>query len=156
MEIPFIPDITTFIFFVHIPVADYQNLYQTKQMNKKFLVSVIAAFILLSAAFYGLKVYAPAYRYTTLMVGNIIMAALCVGSYLLVIRQLNSRPAAFVRGVYSSSFLKLMVCMIGILAYVLINRPNIHKPTVFVLFGIYAVYSAIETVLLSKQAREAK
>jgi len=125
-------------------------------MNKKFLLSIVIAFIILSIAFYALKIYVPAYRFVTLMTGNVIMAALSVSSYLMIAKQMDNRPAAFVRGVYGSSFLKLMVCMIGILVYVLINRPDIHKPTVFMLFGIYAVYTSIETVLLSKQAREAK
>jgi Ca2+/Na+ antiporter len=55
-----------------------------------------------------------------------------------------------VRGVYSASFLKLMVCMVSLLVYVMLNRATIHKPTVFVLFGIYAVYTIAETILLSR------
>jgi len=68
-------------------------------------------------------------------------------------KQVDSRPQAFVRGVYSASFLKLMVCMVSILVYVLLNRTHIHKPSVFVLFGIYAVYTVVETWVLSKRVR---
>jgi hypothetical protein len=125
-------------------------------MSKTFLATIIVVFILLSAIFYAMKVYAPAYRYIVLMTGNIIMASLSVVTYIMITRQIDNRPQAFVRGVSSASFLKLMVCMISILAYVLINKSNIHKPTVFVLLGIYAVYSVTETILLSKQARAMK
>lgn len=125
-------------------------------MNKKFLAAILIAFVVLSIVFFLMKTYMPAFRFSVLMTGNTIMAALSLGSYLLIMGQMDSKPSAFVRGVTSASFLKLMVCMIGLLAYVLINKPDIHKPTVFALFGIYIIYTAIETALLSKQAREAK
>jgi Ca2+/Na+ antiporter len=44
--------------------------------------------------------------------------------------------------------------MTAMLIYIVINRDTIHKPSVFVLFGIYAVYTAIETVILSKTAKK--
>jgi len=79
---------------------------------------------------------------------------LSLGTFLLVEKQVDGRPQVFVRSVYSASFLKLMVCMVSILVYVLLNRANIHKPTVYVLFGIYATYTITETWLLSKLVRD--
>jgi hypothetical protein len=95
----------------------------------------------------------PQYRFNVMMGANIIMAVLSLTSFFLVTRELKNRPQAFVRGVYSGTFLKLLVCMASVLLYVLFNKPDIHKPTLFILFGIYAVYSIIETTLLSKIAR---
>jgi hypothetical protein len=46
--------------------------------------------------------------------------------------------------------------MTAILVYVLMFRSNVHKPSVFVLFGIYAVYTILETWALSKMARKDK
>jgi Ca2+/Na+ antiporter len=46
--------------------------------------------------------------------------------------------------------------MASIMIYALLNKKDIHKPTLFILFGIYAVYTAVETWLLSRQAREVK
>ena len=123
-------------------------------MKKQFIFAIVTIFIVLSVVFLGLKTYAPVYQFSALETGNIIMAALSLITYLLVDRQLDSRPQAFIRSVYSASFLKLMVCMISILVYVLLNRANIHKPSVFVLFGIYAVYTIVETWLLSKLVRD--
>jgi hypothetical protein len=125
-------------------------------MKKYFIVVVVILFLILSAVFYSMKTWAPEYRFGVLMAGNVIMAILTVVSYALVKAQVNKRGEAFVRGVYSSSFLKLFVCIGAVLAYALINKPNVHKPTLFVLFGIYAVYSVIETLLMSKMARTAK
>jgi len=96
----------------------------------------------------------PGYQLYVLETGNVIMAALSLSSYLLVQRSLSNNPQAFVRGVSGASFLKLMVCMVSILVYVLLNRTHIHKPSVFILFGIYAVYTIMETILLSKLVRE--
>jgi len=123
-------------------------------MKKKFIIVTSVIFVLLSVCFYILKTYLPAYRFVTLETGNLLMAILTLSSYFIVQKQIDSRPQAFVRGVYSASFLKLMVCMVSILVYVLLNRANIHKPSVFVLFGIYAIYTTAETLLLSKLAKE--
>ena len=123
-------------------------------MKKTFTIIILVVFLLLTALFFAMRKFAPAYHFVALETANGIMAILSLSSFLIVKKQMDSRPEAFVRGVYSASFLKLMVCMIAILVYVLLNRTHIHKASVFVLFGIYSVYTVIETWLLSKLARE--
>jgi hypothetical protein len=125
-------------------------------MRTKFILIIILIFLILSAGFYAMKVYMPDYRFGLLMAANTIMAVLSIVTYEIVRKQMNDRPAAFVRGVYASTFLKLLVCMISILLYVVLNKENLHKPSLFILFGIYAVYTTVEAILLSKLAREAK
>jgi len=123
---------------------------------KRYLVTIVVIFIALSGVFYYIQTTQPEYRFGLLMGGNVIMALLSVFTYSIVKQQMNARPEAFVRGVYGATFLKLMVCMASILVYVVLNRKNIHKPSLFILFGIYAVYTAVEAWLLSKLARQAK
>lgn len=123
-------------------------------MIRSFLVTMAVIFCLLTALFFALTSSFPEYSFATLMSGNLLMLVLSLVSFFLVRRQLSGRPQAFVRGVYSATFLKLLVCMGSILLYALLNRSNIHKPTLFMLFGIYAVYTAGETVLLSKLAKQ--
>jgi len=123
-------------------------------MRKQFIIAIVMIFVLLTAVFFAMKTYAPAFRFSILETGNTIMAMLSLGTFLLVEKQVDGRPQVFVRSVYSASFLKLMVCMVSILVYVLLNRANIHKPTVYVLFGIYATYTITETWLLSKLVRD--
>lgn len=125
-------------------------------MKKIFLASIISLFIVLSLIFIWLKNVAPAYNFGVLMFGNAIMAVLSFTTFFMVVKQMRGKPDAFVRGVYASSFLKLAVCVIAVVVYAVVNRPNVHKPSLFVLFGVYAVYSAIETWLLSRLARELK
>lgn len=123
---------------------------------KRYLVTIVVIFIALSGVFYYIQFTQPEYRFGLLMGGNVIMALLSIFTYSIVKQQMNARPEAFVRGVYGATFLKLMVCMASILVYVVLNRKNIHKPSLFILFGIYAVYTAVEAWLLSKLARQAK
>jgi hypothetical protein len=125
-------------------------------MKKQFIIIILVIFVVLAGIFYAMQVYAPQYHTTALHVGNVVMAMLSIISYYLVMGQIKSRPQAFIRGVYSSSFLKLMVCIIAIVTYAMVNKATLHKPTLFTLFGIYAVYSIIENWMLSRLAREVK
>lgn len=125
-------------------------------MKKSFVVSIAVVFVVLTGIFLWLRTAYPAYNFTVLMTGNVIMAVLSYISHYLVTKQINNKPDAFVRGVYASSFLKLFVCIISIVVYAMVNKPNVHKPSLFVLMGIYFVYSAVETWLSSKIARQTK
>ena len=123
-------------------------------MKKQFITAIAVIFVLLSVAFYTLHNYAPVFSFVTLEAANTIMAALALIAWVLVMNKIKSNPSAFVRGVSGSSFLKLMVCMIGMLIYAVLNKGHFHMQTVFVLCGIYAVYTVTETLLLSKIARD--
>lgn len=125
-------------------------------MKKYFVLIVVILFLILSGIFYALGLYAPNFSISVLMTGNAVMALLTILSYFLITKQFDNKPAGFVRGVYASSLLKLFVCITAIMAYVMINKPNVHKPSLFVLFGIYAVYSIVETWLLSRLAKDTK
>ncbi|MBX2907175.1 MAG: hypothetical protein KF744_14110 [Taibaiella sp.] len=122
-------------------------------MKRQFVVVTLVILLVLDVSFRILGRQAPEYHTTALEIANIVMAALTLAVFALMNKQIDNRPNAFVRGVYSGSLLRLMVCMVGILAYVVINKSKIHKPSVFIMFGIYAVYSATETVMLSRTAK---
>ena len=123
-------------------------------MKNKFILLIVIVYAALSAGFFALWKSIPEYSFMTLEIANTVMAILSLSTYIAVIRQVDKRPQAFVRGVMSASFVKLMVCMVSILVYVLLYRAHIHKPSVFVMFGIYAIYTILETTQLSKIARE--
>ena len=122
-------------------------------MKQRFITSIIVVFAALSGIFWYMKTALPDYRFKVLMGANVLMLILSIISFFLVTREFKNKPHAFVRGVYAGTFLKLLSCMAAIMIYVMLNKSDIHKPTLFVLFGIYAVYSIVETRLLSKLAR---
>ena len=126
-------------------------------MKRYFILIVIIIFAVLSAGFYALKNANPAYDLPVLITGNVVMAVLSLLTYYIVTGQLSKNPAAFVRGVSASTFIKMMVCLGGILTYVIVKQgKGIHKPSLFMLLGIYAVYTIMETWLLSRFVRNTK
>lgn len=123
-------------------------------MNNRFLVIILIIAVVLNAGFYLLVSQQPAFSFPLLTTGNLIMAALCIATFLMVKQNINQRPEAFMRGVYGGTFLKLFVCIIGIMTYAMIYRKTLHKPSLFMLFGIYAVYTIAETWMLQNLARK--
>jgi hypothetical protein len=92
-------------------------------------------------------------QFSLLMGANVLMFLLSLLSWLIVKKQIHERPQAFVRGVYSATFLKLIICMGSFLVYSFLNREHIYKPSVFILFGIYSIYTIVETIMLTNIAR---
>ena len=125
-------------------------------MRKQFIVTFTTIFIILSAGFYLLQNMMPAYRFSVLETGNVVMFVLSMAAGMIVTRQLDRSSWGFIRGVSGASVLKLMVCMIAMLIYIVANRTTLYKPSIFVLFGVYAIYTASEALLLSKIARTVK
>jgi hypothetical protein len=124
-------------------------------MNKNFLLVICSVCVILSAIFYWLKIYAPAYDYALLMTGNVVLAILSVVSYQLVQRSMRVRAAAFVNGVAGATFLKLGVCLAGVVIMVLVKKEQLHKGSVFVLLGLYIVYTVAEKWALTKASKQA-
>ena len=153
MEVPFVYHSITDDSSNIAALANNKRIQQTK-MKQGFLIAITIVFLILNAIFFLLDQQAPGFDTIALYSGNVIMALVSIASYFLVTQQLNSRPQAFVRGVYTSTYLKLFVCVASVLIYVLIKRPNVHKASIFVLLGIYAVYTIVETIFVSKKARK--
>ncbi|MBC7553218.1 MAG: hypothetical protein H7257_04505 [Taibaiella sp.] len=125
-------------------------------MNKQHVVTLFSIFILLSAGLFVLDSQIPAYRFLILESGNVMMFLVTIAGVFMVQRQVGKTGGAFVRGVTGASFLKLMVCLTAALIYIVTNRTTLHKPSIFVLFGIYMIYTASETMMLSKLAKTSK
>lgn len=123
-------------------------------MNKRlpliFAMMLVAIGVLLSTLLRS----RPEFDLSALLAANGLMFVLSLLAWVMLRRNVGQRPQVFVRGVYGATMLRLFVCMIGILTYALIKKPNVHKPTLFVMFGIYAIYTIVETVAFSRQARK--
>jgi len=124
-------------------------------MKKYFPLIIIGLFALICGGLYVFVQQHPVYDLNALLVANAILAVLTIAGYLMIRKQLKRDAAhAFVRGVYSATLLKLMVCMGGIFAYALANKAHLHKPTVFLMLGIYFVYTIVETTILSGTVKQ--
>lgn len=122
-------------------------------MNKKFVITVVIMFLILSAVIIAICTYLPGYRMALLLSGNGLMLVMSLISFFIAYNQIKARPQAFVRGVFSGIILKLMVYMVAVMIYAAMNRGNIHKPSMIVLLVLYGFYSVTENRMLSHMAR---
>ncbi|MEI8279585.1 MAG: hypothetical protein WCG87_07450, partial [Bacteroidota bacterium] len=100
-------------------------------MKKYYSIIILIVFLLLASFFYLLKAQRPEFDMMLLQVGNIVVAALSLVTFLIVSQKMDGRPEAFVRGKNAASFLKILVCMFAMLIYLVMNREHIHKASVF-------------------------
>lgn len=119
-------------------------------MKKQFYIIMVLVMIVLGIVAYFLQ---PDFSFTVLMTGNVILLLLSIITFTIVSKSFVERPQAFVRGVSSGSLIKLFVCAGGVLIYALATRPHVHKMQIFALMGMYAVYSIVENILLSRMAK---
>ena len=123
-------------------------------MTKKFIYSILTVFTLLCIIFFLLNNSYPRFSLNILLGGNAFMAVLSILIFFIARKNIHGRPEVFVRGVFGATFLKMFICILGILIFVLLNRTHIHKPSIFILCGIYIVYTTVETWLLMKLAKK--
>lgn len=123
-------------------------------MNNRLPITLVIVCAALTALLFLLFRQRPEYDLTALLSANGLMFILSLAAWAILRRNFRERPQAFVRGVYGATMLRLFVCLVGIMSYAMIKKPNVHKPTLFIMFGIYAVYTVIETMTFSHQARK--
>jgi hypothetical protein len=123
-------------------------------MTAKLPVFLIVLFAAIAGGAYLLHKSYPAYDLTALLAADGIMLLLSLAAWAMLRKNVAERPQAFLRGVYGATMLRLFVCLTGILTYALMNRETLHRPTLFVMFGIYMAFTVIETVVFSRVAKK--
>lgn len=130
-------------------------------MTDKFIQWLAVVFLVISAALYLLKgwlLQTLGADFAVLMGGNLALALITMISYSLSRKGItSSNPNAMVRAVYASTLAKLMLCVACIAVYILMNRPNVNKATIFLFMFFYLVYTVFETIhLYRKSIRQKK
>jgi hypothetical protein len=124
-------------------------------MQHKFVITVITVCLILSGLIYYLYSQNPAYDFSSLIIGDVILAMVSLLSFNIIKRGIRSgNPNAFVRAKMTGTMLKFFICIAILLIYIFVNNRQVHKPSLFLFLGMYVVYSAIEAVPLSKMARK--
>ncbi len=127
--------------------------------NRSVPFPIIIFFIILNAFFLTGKSFLDRYGFdqSVLIVGNLVVFAATIFSFLLAKRGLRSEnPHAFVRSVYLSIMIKLFICLIAAVIYIFIFRKNLNKPALFACMGLYLVYTFMEVSVLTKLLKEKK
>jgi hypothetical protein len=122
-------------------------------MKKQFLIILFSIFALLTGLLYIVHMLLPAYSFMVLEGGNVLLLSLTLAAFLMLEAQSGKPGMAYIRGITGVSFMKMMVCLIAAGAYIFANKEHIHKPSIFVLFGLYIIYSILEKITLSRMAR---
>jgi hypothetical protein len=94
-------------------------------------------------------------HHNVLLIGNLALALITGLSYYMNRKGLqSSNNNAFVRMVYASTLCKLMLCLVGIAVYVIVNRANTSRVTIFILMFLYVAYTVVETLSLQKVTKK--
>jgi hypothetical protein len=121
-------------------------------MTDKFILWLAVVFVLITATLFSLQswlVQTLSVHFEVLVTGNIALALITLISYSLNRKGMKAEnPNVFVRSVYASTLAKLMLCAVGIIIYVLMNRDTVSKATIFLLMFFYLVYTVFETMHL--------
>jgi hypothetical protein len=129
-------------------------------MTDKFILWLAVVFVLITAALFLLQTWllqTLGVHYEVLVGGNIVMALITLISYSLNRKGMSSdNPNVIVRAVYASTLAKLMLCIVAIAVYVIVNRHNISKATIFLFMFIYLVYTVFETSHLLRTSKQQK
>src|SRR5262245_16653387 len=127
--------------------------------NRSPLLPIIIFFILLNALFLTGKNFLErsGFDQSVLIIGNLVVFGATLVSFLFARRGLKSEnPQAFVRSVYVSIMIKLFICLIAALVYIILFRKNLNRPALFTCMGLYLVYTFIEVSALTKLLKEKK
>jgi hypothetical protein len=92
-----------------------------------------------------------------LSVGNFILFIATATSFILFQKALqNNNPHFVLRMIYSGLGLKMFVCVIAMLAYVLVMRQAVNKMAIFGCLGLYCIYTFTEIKILMRLSRQQK
>ncbi|SFD06275.1 hypothetical protein SAMN05518672_101285 [Chitinophaga sp. CF118] len=126
-------------------------------MSDRFYLRLIVLFIIVNCTLIFLKAWLleTGAHHNVLLIGNLALALITGLSYNMNRKGLqSSNNNAFVRMVYASTLSKLMLCLVGIAVYVIINRANTSRTTVFILMFLYVAYTVVETLSLQRVTKK--
>jgi hypothetical protein len=143
----------------HFYAGEGDRRHQQKKIDMKSarqFLPILFLFIILNAIFIGFRSFLEAngFDQEVLIYSNLLLFGVTVIGFLLQRRGLTTpNPHAFVRSVYLSMIIKLLVCMIVVVIYITNVGNDVNKPSLFVSMGLYLVYTAMEVVGLMKSAK---
>ena len=123
-----------------------------KQSLRNFFPAIVL-FLVLNSAFLILmkRLEGWGFDYAVLMYGNLLVFGICLLSYWMAVRGLTTKNThAFFRWVYGSIMIKLFLLAGVAFVYIMMNKKEVNKPSLFFCMGLYVVYTIIEVSGLMK------
>ncbi len=128
------------------------NYSRLRDMRPFFIFCVfISAFLLVQRKW----VYDKGLDRDMLIVANLLLFIISLASFI-VLRNSSTQTNTikFMKGFYGSFILKFFLVAVVAFAYIMIEKKNINKPSLFVALGLYAIYTIIEISSLQRILRK--
>ena len=123
------------------------NLY------RRFILIMILIFIVFSVFFIATKSILAGWNIDTniLLFGNALLFIVSIGIFFLQHKALkNSNPNVFIRSMMAGSMIKMLVCAVAVLVYILSSKGHFNKIVVFIFLGLYIIYMTTEVTAIMK------
>ena len=94
-------------------------------------------------------------NYRVYSLGNVLLFVVTYLSFLLHIKALrNPNPHVFVRMLYSSLLVKMLVCLAAVLIYAVASGGAINRNGIIACVALYLSYTVLEVMILQQLYRE--
>jgi hypothetical protein len=126
--------------------------------RRKAWVPIVIIYVITTALIITGKKWAASYKVDAdiLLIGNTVLAAATLVSFVLYTRSLqHNRAAAFLRYIYSGMFLKMLICIFAAFIYIA-SVNNVNKPALFGCMFLYFVYTFVEVSILLRMSKQQK
>ena len=91
------------------------------------------------------------FDYTVLVFGNLMIFGISFLSYWMAVKGLTTKNNhAFFRWVYGSIMTKLFLLAGAAFIYIVLNKKEVNKPSLFFCMGLYIIYTFIEVSALMR------
>lgn len=123
---------------------------------QKYYMPVIVLFVFINSMVFIFKSFLQlnGFEIGFLLIANAILLILSLSGFFIQLKGLKSTNVnAFIRGVYSSLLLKMVIIMVATFAYMFITSGKVNEPSLFTSMGMYLLYTSIEVTQLMKIAR---
>jgi hypothetical protein len=128
---------------------------------RKSLVPLFFVFVVINTISIAFRARLTAKGFDTnvLLIGNFFLCIMTLFSFYLLYKGMKaSSTAGFLRAVYGSFVLKLLLVVAVVFGYAFLYAEQINKPSLFTCMFLYLVYTFIETrslLMLSKNSGHA-
>src|SRR4030095_573361 len=121
--------------------------------GRRFLLPVLLFFIIVNSfaiVFRG-RLLAWGFDQEVLIIGNLLIFCLTLLSFWILYKGFRATTThAFLRSVYGSFILKLLVVAGVMLTYVSLTKTSVNRPSIYACMSLYLIYTFIEVNLLMK------
>lgn len=124
--------------------------------SRKFLpVAVPCLIIMMLIAAFKRPLASFGFDINFLLFANLLLYLLSYFSFMIQIRGISSKSShAFVRGLYYSLLLKMVVIIGALFIYIYAFGGIVNTPALFTAMAIYLIYTSIEVIQLMKIVRK--